>query len=192
MYTLQPLSYDYSMLEPFIDAATMEIHHSKHHQAYVNNFNKALENNPELQNRTPEDLISNLNTLGIDETTKTAIRNHGGGVINHNFFWSIMDPNNQPNAKLTEESIAIFGSVEELKKQCSETALKHFGSGWTWLVREASGALKIYSTSNQDSPLTLGHEPLLTIDVWEHAYYLKYQNRRVEYIENWWKTVKLI
>ena len=191
MYTLQPLGYDYSALEPYIDTATMEIHHGKHHQAYVNNFNKALENNAELQERTAEDLITNLNNLNLDEATKTALKNHGGGVVNHNFFWSIMNPNNQANTKLIEEIVISFGSVEALKQQFSEAALKHFGSGWTWLVRD-NGALKIYSTANQDSPLTLGHEPLLTIDVWEHAYYLKYQNRRTEYIENWWKTIKLI
>lgn len=192
MYELSKLSYDYSALEPIIDTKTMEIHHSKHHQAYVNNFNKVIENYPNLQTKTPEDIIKNLDSLTIIEADKNAIKNHGGGVVNHNFFWQIMNPTLAKDENLTKEIIEGFGSIEAMKTKFNETALKHFGSGWAWLVRNSDNKLEIYATSNQDSPLTKGHTPLLTIDVWEHAYYLKYQNRRQEYIEAWWQVIKFI
>ncbi|MDD4412337.1 MAG: superoxide dismutase [Patescibacteria group bacterium] len=192
MYELQKLSYAYNALEPIIDAATMEIHHSKHHQTYVNNFNKALENYPDLQTKTPEEIIKDLDSLPVIEADKSAIKNHGGGVVNHNFFWQIMNPALTKDENLEKEIIETFGSVEAMKTKFSETALKHFGSGWTWLVRNSDNKLEIYATANQDSPLAKGHTPLLTIDVWEHAYYLKYQNRRQEYIEAWWQLIKFI
>lgn len=186
------LPYDYKALEPIMDALTVEIHHSKHHQTYVNNFNKALEKYPQLQSQTPEELIANLNRLEVDEETRTAIRNHGGGVVNHNLFWEIMNPTLTKNEQLSNDIIRDFGSIEIMKTKFNETALKKFGSGWAWLVYNQDKKLEIYSTSNQDSPLSMGHQPILTIDVWEHSYYLKYQNRRQEYIENWWNLIKLI
>lgn len=192
MYELQKLSYAYNALEPIIDAATMEIHHSKHHQTYVNNFNKVLENYPDLQAKTPEEIIKSLDSLPITEVDKSAIKNHGGGVVNHNFFWQIMNPILTKDENLVKEIIENFGSVEAMKTKFNESALKHFGSGWAWLVRNNDNKLEIYSTANQDSPLTKGHTPLLTLDVWEHAYYLKYQNRRQKYIEAWWQTIKFI
>lgn len=192
MHTLMTLPYAYEALEPWIDAATMEIHHGKHHQTYVNNFNKALENYPDLAEQTPEELIADLNKLEVDDTSRSTLRNMGGGVVNHNFFWLCMDPSRQPDTALQQEIITKFGSIEEFKKQFSAAALKNFGSGWTWLVRQAEGDLAIINLPNQDSPLSNGQTPLLTIDIWEHAYYLKYQNRRQEYIDNWWQTIKFI
>ena len=192
MYELIKLPYGYDALEPWIDAATMEIHHGKHHQTYVNNLNKALENYPQLQAQTPQELITFLEKLEVDDATRNSIRNMGGGVVNHDFFWGVMDPARTKDEALIADISQSYGSVDEFKKKFSEFALKHFGSGWAWLVRNGDDRLEIYSTPNQDSPLTRGHHPLLTIDVWEHAYYLKYQNRRQEYIENWWNTVKFI
>ena len=191
-YTLTPLPYAYNALEPYIDAQTMEVHHTKHHQAYVDKLNAALEKHPDLAAKTPEELITNLNSLQVDEATKTAIRNHGGGVVNHNFFWQIMAPQKAVDEKLVEEINSAFGSVEDFKKKFTDVALKQFGSGWAWLARIPGDGLEIYSTANQDSPLSKGHTPLLALDVWEHAYYLKYQNRRAEYTENWWKVLKLL
>jgi Fe-Mn family superoxide dismutase len=177
-YTLPPLPYGYNALEPYIDAKTMEIHYTKHHQAYVDKLNAGLEKYPALFERTPEDLITNLNALDVDDATRTAIKNHGGGVVNHNFFWRVMDPKNKPDEKLIADVNSAFGSVDEFKKKFTDAALGRFGSGWAWLVRDANGKLDVYSTANQDSPLSQGHTPIITLDVWEHAYYLKYQNRR--------------
>lgn len=191
-YTLTPLPYAYNALEPYIDAQTMELHHTKHHQAYIDKLNAAIEKYPDLSAQTPEDLVTNLSDLQVDETTRTAIRNHGGGVVNHNFFWQIMAPQKSIDEKLVQEIKSVFGSVEDFKKKFTDTALKQFGSGWAWLARIPGDGLEIYGTANQDSPLTKGHTPLIGIDVWEHAYYLKYQNRRGEYIENWWKILKLL
>ena len=201
-YTLPPLPYSYDALEPYIDAKTMEIHHTKHHQAYIDKLNAALEKYPKLFEKSAEELVASLNSLEVDDATRLAIRNHGGGVVNHNFFWQIMGhvspkahrggPKKEIDEKLVEEIKTTFGSIDEFKKQFSDVALKHFGSGWAWLVHDRDGKLQIYSTANQESPLTLGHTPLITIDIWEHAYYLKYQNRRAEYIENWWNVLKLI
>lgn len=191
-YTLAPLAYAYNALEPYIDAQTMELHHTKHHQAYVDKLNAAIEKYPELSAQTPEELVANLSGLQVDETTKIAIKNHGGGVVNHNFFWQIMAPQKSVDEKLVQEIKSVFGSMEDFKKKFTDTALKQFGSGWAWLARIPGDGLEIYSTANQDSPLTKGHTPLIGIDVWEHAYYLKYQNRRAEYIENWWKVLKLL
>jgi Fe-Mn family superoxide dismutase len=192
MYQLMPLPYGFDALEPWLDAATMEIHYGKHHQTYVNNLNNALANNPELFAHSPEDLITKLDSLDISEPTRTAIRNMGGGVVNHNFYWQQMDPSRQLDEALITEIISAYGTLETFKEQFSQAALKHFGSGWAWLVRQADGQLAITTTGNQESPLTKGQTPLLTIDVWEHAYYLKFQNRRQEFIENWWHTIKFI
>lgn len=191
-YELMKLPYEYQALEPWIDAKTMEVHHSKHHQAYVDKLNAALEKHPELLEKTPEELVTQLSALQVDEATRTAIRNHGGGVVNHNFFWSIMAPKKTVDEKLIEEIKTAFGSVEQFKAKFTDTALKQFGSGWAWLARIPGDGLEIYGTANQDSPLSKGHAPLIAIDVWEHAYYLKYQNRRQEYIDAWWNVLKVI
>ncbi len=191
-FELPKLSYSYDALEPYIDAHTMEIHHTKHHQAYIDKLNAVLEKYPELQNKTADDLMRELNMLKINEADRAAIRNHGGGHANHSFFWQIMGPKKEMDEKLAEEIKAEFGSTDEFKKKFSEAALNRFGSGWAWLVRDETGKLEIMSTANQDSPLSLGHEPVIGLDVWEHAYYLKYQNRRLEYIENWWHVLKLL
>jgi Fe-Mn family superoxide dismutase len=191
-YELPKLDYSYDALEPYIDTKTMEIHHGKHHQTYVDKLNAVLEKYPELGDMTVEELLKNVDTLKVEEADRTAIRNHGGGHFNHSFFWKVMDPANQKDEKLIADIIATFGSVDDFKKQFSDIAVKQFGSGWAWLVRDEKGALQIYSTSNQDSPFSKGHTPVICLDVWEHAYYLKYQNRRPEYIENWWQVLKLI
>ncbi|HPU95196.1 MAG TPA: superoxide dismutase [Candidatus Gracilibacteria bacterium] len=191
-HELLPLNYSYDALEPYIDAATMEVHYSKHHQKYLDNFNAVLEKHPELQELQPEELLKQLPTLQIDEADKKAIKNNGGGYVNHNFFWSILGPQKQLDNALIEEITKEFGSIDEFKKLFTLSAVGHFGSGWAWLVRDENGKLKVYSLPNQESPLSLGHTPLLTLDIWEHAYYLKYQNRRPEYVDNFWNVLKLI
>ena len=191
-HELPRLAYAYDSLEPFIDAQTMEIHYSKHHQKYLDNFNAVLEKYPDLQEIQPEELLKQIATLQIDEKDKTALKNNGGGYVNHSFFWSILGPQKELSQTLTDEIIAEFGSVDEFKKIFTQVAVGHFGSGWAWLVKDENGKLKVYSLPNQDSPLSLGHTPLIVIDLWEHAYYLKYQNRRPEYIDNFWNILKLI
>ena len=191
-HTLPELAYAYNALEPYIDAQTMEIHHTKHHQAYITKLNGVLEKYPELAERELADLLKSLDSLGMDEKDKTTLRNNGGGHANHSFFWTIMGPEKTVDEKLRDEIIKELGSVEEFKKLFAETASLRFGSGWAWLVRDEAGKLQVYSTPNQDSPLMSGHAPLIGLDVWEHAYYLKYQNRRPEYIDAWWKVLKLI
>lgn len=191
-YQLPQLTYSYNALEPYIDVRTMEIHHTKHHQAYVDNLNKVLEKYPQITGGKLEDLMGKIDTLKMDEKDKKMLSNHGGGHLNHTFFWEIMGPKKEIDGKLTEELKDEFGSVEEFKKLFADTATKHFGSGWAWLVRNESGKLQVYSLPNQDSPYLTADIPLIGLDVWEHAYYLKYQNRRAEYIENWWKVLKLL
>jgi Fe-Mn family superoxide dismutase len=191
-YELPPLPYSYDALEPYIDAKTMEIHHTKHHQAYTDKLNAVLEKYPDLSATPIEELFRNFATLQMSDADKTTLRNNGGGYINHNLFWEIMGPKKEVNEKLLEEIIQAFGSVDEFKKLFTEAALNQFGSGWAWLVRDENGKLQIYSTPNQDSPYLKGHTPIICLDVWEHAYYLKYQNRRAEYIESWWNVLKLI
>lgn len=191
-YELSPLPYSYDALEPVIDRATMEIHHGKHHQAYVNNLNAVLENHPELGGRSLEDLTRECDNLPLTEGERVKFRNNGGGHLNHTLFWEVMDPRHPKAPDLVREIEQEFRSVEEFKKAFSQCAANHFGSGWAWLARDAAGKLLVYSLPNQDSPHLKGHTPLLGLDVWEHAYYLKYQNRRAEYIENWWKVVKWI
>jgi len=189
---LPKLNYSYDALEPYIDALTMEIHHTKHHQAYIDKLNAALEKYPELQNMAVEDLLKNLDSLKVEDTDRTAIRNHGGGHANHSLFWKLLDPVNQKNEKLIGDINATFGSVEEFKKQFTDAATKLFGSGWAWLARDETGKLHLHAMPNQDSPYLHGHTPIIGLDLWEHAYYLKYQNRRPEYIEAFWQMLKLI
>jgi len=190
MFNLPKLNYDYAALEPFIDKQTMEIHHSKHHQTYTDNFNKAIADFPEVQQMELTEIFRNLNTLNVPEATKNAIRNSGGGYINHKIYWESLAPKKDENTDLAREIIKSFSSLDEFKKLFSDIALKQFGSGWAWLVRTPEGKLKMYSLPNQDSPYTFGDTPIFNLDVWEHAYYLKYQNRRAEYIENWWNVLK--
>jgi len=193
-HELPKLSYAYDALEPYIDAKTMEIHHTKHHQAYVDKLNTALEKYPELVGRPIEELLMNLAGLTVEEVDRLAIRNHGGGHFNHSLFWKYLDPANQIDELLVKEITSTFGSVEEFKKQFTDSATKLFGSGWTWLVRNnKTSKLEIVNLSMQDAPvMNNAYQALLGLDVWEHAYYLKHQNRRPEYIENFWKALKLI
>ena len=190
-YELPKLSYSYNALEPYLDAKTMEIHHSKHHQAYTDKMNGILEKYPDLT-QSPEEMMSKLNSLAMAEADKKAFKNNGGGYINHNMFWQSINPNNTADEKLVEEIKSVFGSIDEFKEKFNQAAVNQFGSGWAWLVRNSDGKLKVYSTANQDSPLTQGDAPIFCLDVWEHAYYLKYQNKRPEYIEQWWNVLKLI
>ena len=183
----EPLPYAYNALEPFIDEATMKVHHDKHHQTYADKFNAALEKYPELQNRKPEDLLKDL--AKVPEDIRTAVRNHGGGFVNHNFFWKIMAPKaGKPSGAIVTAIDKDFGSFDRFREQFSAAALGLFGSGWAWLALN-KGKLEIMTTPNQDSPLSAGKAPLMVIDVWEHAYYLKYQNRRVEYITNLFNVI---
>lgn len=191
-FNLPPLPYSYDALEPHLDAKTLEIHYTKHHQAYRDNFVKVLEKYPKLLEKTPEDILRELNTLQVEDADRTKIKNHGGGFVNHNLFWSVMGPTKDEDYNLKMEIEQAFGSIEEFKKLFNQAAIGHFGSGWAWLVRDEQGKLEICTLPNQDSPLTFGHTPILTLDVWEHAYYLKYQNKRAEYVENWWRVVKII
>lgn len=188
MHTLGDLPYEYDALEPYIDVETMHIHHDKHHAAYVDNLNKALSSVPELADTSVEDLLKDLNS--IPESIRTAVRNHGGGHANHTLFWSVMCPASKSSLPqdLEETLIENFGSIEDFKKTFTEAAMTRFGSGWAWLVIDDK-KLSIMNTANQDSPLSDGFTPILGIDVWEHAYYLKYQNKRPEYIEQWWNIV---
>jgi Fe-Mn family superoxide dismutase len=191
-YELAPLPYDYAALEPFIDAETMHLHHDKHHQAYINNVNAALANHPDLAAKSPDDLIRDLNA--IPEDIRGAVRNNGGGNSNHTAFWNMMGPagsagiGGAPTGAIASQITKDFGDFEALKKTFNETTAKQFGSGWGWVVFQA-GKLKVITTANQDSPLSQGLYPVLGNDVWEHAYYLKYQNRRPDYLAAWWNVV---
>ncbi len=188
MYQLPSLPYNYNALEPYIDAQTMEIHHLKHHGAYTDNFNAALEKHPELFDIPVTELLKDYEK--IPEDVRTAIRNHGGGYYNHLLFWDFMSPlKTEPSQELLAAFNKNFGSFEAFKDLFSKVATSHFGSGWAWLVKNQQNELKVLSLPNQDSPLHLELIPILAIDVWEHAYYLKYQNRRAEYIQNWWNVV---
>ncbi|MBX4187201.1 MAG: superoxide dismutase [Candidatus Doudnabacteria bacterium] len=192
-HELPKLPYAYDALEPYIDAKTMELHHTKHHQAYVDKLNAALEKYPDLQGRPLEELLINLSDLKVDEADRTAIRNHGGGHFNHSLFWKYLDPANQKDNLLAKEITSTFGSIDDFKKQFTDSATKLFGSGWTWLIRNGQNSkLEIKNLPMQDAPLMSRLEPLLGLDIWEHAYYLKYQNRRPEYIQAFWQVLKLI
>jgi Fe-Mn family superoxide dismutase len=187
-FVLPKLDYAYNALEPHIDARTMEIHHTKHHQAYIDNANKALAAHPELQKSSAEELLKNVETL--PESVRTALRNNVGGHVNHALFWKVIGPQagGAPTGELGAAIDRAFGSFDAFKNQFADAALKRFGSGWAWLVRQ-DGKLAITSTANQDSPLSQGAMPLLGLDVWEHAYYLHYQNRRADYVKAFWNVV---
>lgn len=187
-YTVPPLPYAFDALEPYIDAKTMEIHHDKHHGAYVKNLNAALEGQAALAKLSVEELISKIDS--VPENIRTAVRNNGGGHANHSLFWKIMKKGGggEPKGEIADAIKSTFGSFNEFKTKFNEAATKRFGSGWAWL-QVKGGKLGIESTANQDNPLMSGAKPVMGIDVWEHAYYLKYQNRRPEYIEAWWNVV---
>jgi Fe-Mn family superoxide dismutase len=187
-HTLPKLAYDYNALEPHIDARTMEIHHTKHHQGYVNKLNAALEHHPDLEGRNVHDLLTGIHEL--PEAVRPAVRNHGGGHANHSLFWQVMSPKGggQPDGDLRDAIESDFGDFGTFGTTLTDAALSRFGSGWAWLV-VADGRLAVESTANQDSPLLQGHIPILGIDVWEHAYYLSYQNRRADYVTAWWNVI---
>jgi superoxide dismutase, Fe-Mn family len=188
-FTLPPLPYDYAALEPHIDTQTMQIHHDKHHNAYVTNLNAALESHPNVASQSIEDILRNIGD--VPEAARQAVINNGGGHANHTLFWEIMGPNGggEPTGALSEAITKAFGSFADFKAKINDAGVKRFGSGWSWLVLDKSGNLQVLSTANQDSPLMQGQTPLLGVDVWEHAYYLKYQNLRPKYLEAWWNTV---
>ena len=188
-FTLPALPYAYDALEPHIDARTMEIHHTKHHQAYVNNLNAALEKAPQLEGKSLDDLMKTINS--VPEAVRTAVRNNGGGHWNHSQFWEWMGPKRggEPSGRLGDAIKSSFGDFAKFREQFAAAAAGRFGSGWAWLVDEGNGKLSITSTPNQDNPLMEGKTPLLGLDVWEHAYYLKYQNKRPDYVAAWWNVV---
>src|SRR5437899_5265081 len=188
-YELPPLPYPKEALEPHIDAQTMEIHHDKHHAAYVTNVNKAIGGKADLEKKSVEDLISNLDAVPSD--IRGAVRNNGGGHANHSMFWKLLGPNagGAPSGKLGDDIKAAFGSFEAFKEKFEAAGAGRFGSGWAWLIVNSAGKLEIVSTPNQDNPLMDGNKPVLGCDVWEHAYYLKYQNRRPDYLKAWWNVV---
>jgi superoxide dismutase, Fe-Mn family len=189
-FTLPSLPYAPDALEPYIDKTTMEIHHGKHHNAYVTNLNKALESAPDLAGKTLEELLAG-NCAIVPENIRTAVRNNGGGHANHSLFWTLMGAHKggDPKGKIADAITSTFGGFAQFKEKFANAAATRFGSGWAWLYRDGSGKLDIYSTANQDSPLMEGKFPILGLDVWEHAYYLKYQNRRPDYIAAWWNVV---
>ncbi|BAS55769.1 superoxide dismutase [Leptolyngbya boryana NIES-2135] len=188
-FELKPLPYAYDALEPYIDATTMQLHHDKHHAAYVNNLNAAIEKYSDLQSMSVEDLVTHLDR--VPEDVRTTVRNNAGGHVNHTMFWEIMGANGSgaPTGAISEAINNSFGSFDAFKQQFNDAGTKRFGSGWVWLVRSQQGDLQILSTPNQDSPLIEGHTPIMGNDVWEHAYYLKYQNRRPEYLNAWWNVL---
>jgi len=185
-HTLPKLDYSYDALEPFIDAKTMEIHHTKHHQTYVDKLNAALEKHPELKTKNVEELLQDLSKIPDD--IRTAVRNHGGGHWNHSFFWQLLKKNTHAHGKLKEALVAQWGSVEKFQEEFTASATGVFGSGWAWLVKE-NGKLAIVTTPNQDCPLSKGQHPIIGLDIWEHAYYLKHQSKRADYIKEWWNVL---
>jgi Fe-Mn family superoxide dismutase len=187
-YTQDPLPYDFAALEPHIDTKTMELHYGKHHATYVTNLNAAIEKHPELGKKSAEELLKDLNS--IPEDIRATVRNNGGGHVNHTMFWRIMKPNGggNPTGAIADAIKSTFGSFDDFKKQFNDAGLKQFGSGWAWLVSD-KGKLKIISTPNQDNPVSQGLYPVMGNDVWEHAYYLKHQNRRADYLNIWWNVV---
>ena len=188
-HALPPLPYPHDALEPYIDRQTMEIHHGKHHQAYVTNLNKALEGHPDLKGKSVEALLRGF--CHVPKEIQAAVRNHGGGTWNHAFFWESMGPGKggEPSGHAADVLKGAFGGFAPFKERFTQAATSHFGSGWAWLVLSKAGRLEVVSTPNQDSPLLEGHTPVLGLDVWEHAYYLKYQNRRPDYVNAWWNVV---
>lgn len=189
-FKLPELNYNYNALEPYIDEATMRTHHDKHHAAYLEKFQTTVDKIPLAVKMTAEEILSQLYKLSVKEEERTALRNYGGGFLNHNLFFETMGPKKEINERLAAEIIKQWGNINNFKKEFSALALGLFGSGWVWLVRDEKGELVIYSLPNQESPLSQGHTPIFNLDVWEHAYYLKYQNRRAEYIEAWWQVIK--
>ncbi|MEK6897292.1 MAG: superoxide dismutase [Nanoarchaeota archaeon] len=187
MFSLPKLQYSYDALEPFIDAKTMEIHYTKHHQAYIDKLNKALERYPKLQKNSAEDLIKNLPV--VPEDIRTAMRNHGGGHVNHSFFWQILKKGVEPKGEILKAINKKFKGIDNFKELFKDAATTLFGSGWVWLVVNKEGELEIMKTPNQDNPISNGMIPVLGIDVWEHAYYLKYQNRRPEYVDAFFNVI---
>ncbi|GAC1399995.1 MAG: superoxide dismutase [Ktedonobacteraceae bacterium] len=187
-FEVPPLPYDYNALEPYIDTQTMQLHHDKHHQTYVTNLNKALEGH-EFASLQPEQVLLRLNE--VPDAVRTAVRNNGGGHVNHTMFWQIMKPNGggEPTGDIANAITSSFGSFDAFKTAFNDAGFKQFGSGWAWVTLGQDGKLQISSTANQDSPLLIGAYPIFGNDVWEHAYYLKYQNRRPEYLSNWWNVV---
>ena len=188
-YTLPDLPYAYDALEPHIDARTMEIHYSKHHQGYTNKLNAAIEGHADLESKSAEDLVADLGSL--PDSVKGAVRNNGGGYVNHKLFWTVLSPSGggNPFGDLASAIDSTFGSYDEFKTKFEDAAKTQFGSGWAWLVVDKGGKLHVVSTPNQDSPLTDGHTPIMGLDVWEHAYYLNYQNRRPDYVSAFWNVV---
>jgi Fe-Mn family superoxide dismutase len=188
-YELPPLPYDYSALEPYIDTQTMQLHHDKHHQTYVTNLNNALKDQTQFASLSLEDLMRRINE--VPESIRTAVRNNGGGHINHTMFWQIMKSNGggEPTGAIASAIQSAFGSFDAFKTAFNDAGVKRFGSGWAWLVLDRSGKLSVTSTANQDSPFMDGNYPVMGNDVWEHAYYLKYQNRRPDYLNAWWNVV---
>jgi Fe-Mn family superoxide dismutase len=188
-FDLPSLPYAFDALEPFIDSTTMQIHHDKHHAAYVTNLNGAIEKHPELASKSLEDLLKDLNA--VPEDIRTVVRNHGGGTWNHSMFWEIMAPKagGEPTGPLADLIASSFGNFANFKTEFEKAANGRFGSGWAWLVKKSDGGLAVISTANQDNPMSEGLLPLMGLDVWEHAYYLKYQNRRAEYVTNWWNVI---
>jgi superoxide dismutase, Fe-Mn family len=188
-FTLPKLPYDYDALEPNIDKETMTIHHDKHHQAYVNNLNKAVAGNADLEKKSIEDILRNIDA--VPEKIRQAVINNGGGHANHTLFWEIMGPKGggMPSGELAKAIDKDLKSFDSLKEELSQAGITRFGSGWAWLVVGKDGVLKVYSTANQDSPLMKGDTPILGLDVWEHAYYLKYKNLRPDYVKAWWNTI---
>ncbi|MCB9813326.1 MAG: superoxide dismutase [Pseudomonadales bacterium] len=189
MFTLPKLNFEYDALEPYIDAKTMEIHHTKHHQGYINNLNTALENQTDLLAMTIEEILSNLDS--VPESIRQTVINNGGGYFNHSLFWSVLSPNGgmEPTGALNEAIVLKFGSLEEFKSEFEKIAGARFGSGWAWLTYENDSGLQVMSTANQDCPISQGKTPILGLDVWEHAYYLNYQNRRPDYAKAFWNVV---
>lgn len=188
-HQLPDLPYAHNALEPVIDEQTMRLHHGKHHQGYVSKLNSALEGHSDLQNKSIEDLLRGIET--VPQEIRTAVRNNGGGHANHTLFWRIMKPNGggEPGGDLADAINKAFGSVNEMREKLNSAAAGQFGSGWGWLVSDGQGSLQVYSLPNQDSPYMQGHTPILGVDVWEHAYYLKYQNKRADYLNQWWNVV---
>jgi Fe-Mn family superoxide dismutase len=189
-FSLPPLPYPYDALEPSIDKLTMEIHHDKHHKAYVDNLNKALAGHADLLGMKIEDILKNIDR--VPENIRQAVINNGGGHANHSMFWEIMcsaDKSGEPSGNLADAIKSAFGELAKLEAAINDAGMKRFGSGWAWLVSSGDGKLEVISTANQDSPLSKGQMPILGVDVWEHAYYLKYQNRRADYLKEWWKVV---
>jgi Fe-Mn family superoxide dismutase len=191
-YELPKVPYDYDALEPAIDEQTMNIHHNKHHAGYTKKLNNAVEGYPDLEGVSAESLLENLNSLDVSEEDREAIRQNGGGYVNHRLFWEIMGPEKDVDEGLVADIEDQFGSVDTFKDEFAQTASGVFGSGWAWLVRNGNDELEVYSTANQDSPHLNGDTPVIGLDVWEHAYYLTYQNERGSYIDAWWDALKLL